>query len=78
MMIGKSCIVNSEAAVIADTGHHVGTASAIIDLDEPILRETSTGGEVGDPRKFIVEDRREETYGKICEVKDRKDGNKNR
>ena len=67
MMIGKSCIVNSEAAIIADTGHYVGIASAVIDLDEPILRETSAGGKAGDPRKFMVADRREETYGKIYE-----------
>lgn len=67
MMIGKSCIVNREGTIIADTGHYVGITSAGIDLDEPILRETSAGGKAGDPRKFMVEDRREETYARICQ-----------
>ena len=67
MMIGKSCIVNREGTIIADTGHYVGVTSARINLDEPILRETSSGGKVGDPRKFMVEDRREGTYARICQ-----------
>ena len=67
MTAGKSCIVDYEGTVLADTGTRVGVATHIIDLDQPRVRERSFGGEVGDAAQFLRQDRRPETYGRLLE-----------
>jgi len=67
MMVGKTCIVDFEGTVLADTGRRVGLAIQHLDLDRPRARERSFGGQIGDARAFIIEDRRPETYRRICE-----------
>ena len=66
-MVGKTCIVDFEGTVLADTGRRVGLAIQHLDLDRPRARERSFGGQIGDARAFIIEDRRPETYRRICE-----------
>lgn len=63
MTAGKSCIVDFEGTIVADTGPRVGIAVHTIDLDRPRVKERSFGGEVGDPRDFLRNDRRPATYG---------------
>lgn len=67
MMAGKTCIVDFEGTLLADAGRRVGLAMQRIDLDRPKVKERSFGGEVGDARAFMIEDRRPETYGRIGE-----------
>ncbi len=70
MMVGKSCIVDFEGTILADTGPRVGLCSQIVDLDRARTKERSYGGETGDARVFIRQDRRPETYGDICEAQE--------
>jgi len=65
MMVGKSCIVDFEGTILADAGPRVGLCLQRIDLDRPRIKERSFGSETGDARKFIGEDRRPETYGRL-------------
>ena len=65
MMVGKSCIVDFEGAILADAGFRTGLCLQRIDLDRPRVKERSYGGETGDPRQFLLEDRRPETYAPI-------------
>jgi len=67
MAPGKSCIVDFEGTVLADAGMRVGLCEHALDLDRPRTRERSYGGEVGDGARFMREDRRPDTYGKLCE-----------
>ena len=67
MMVGKTCIVDFEGTVLADTGRRVGLAAQEIDLDRPNVKERSFGGQIGDARAFISQDRRPETYRRITE-----------
>jgi len=57
-----------EGTIIADAGYSLGIATATIDLDKPRLQEMSHGGEIADARKFLLNDRRGETYGRICKT----------
>ena len=63
MAAGKSCIVDFEGTVLADTGPRVGIASHVADLDRPQVKERSFGGAIGDARQFLADDRRPATYG---------------
>ena len=67
MVAGKSCIVDFEGTVLADTGPRVGVASTTIDLDRPRVKERSFGGQVGDAAQFLRQDRRPDTYGRLLE-----------
>lgn len=67
MAPGKSCIVDFEGTALADAGRRVGLCEQTLDLDRPRTRERSYGGEIGDGARFMRQDRRPETYGKLCE-----------
>ena len=67
MMIGKTCIVDFTGTILADTGRRVGLAAQEVDLDRPNVKERSFGGQIGDARTFIIQDRRPETYRRITE-----------
>ena len=67
MAPGKSCIFDFEGTVLADAGMRVGLCEHTLDLDRPRTRERSYGGEVGDGACFMRDDRRPDTYGKLCE-----------
>jgi len=65
MAPGKSCIVDFEGTILADAGSRVGWCSQVVQLDRPRPKERSYGGEVGDARLFLREDRRPSTYGRL-------------
>ena len=65
MMVGKSCVVDFEGTILADAGPRVGLCLQRIDLDRPRARERSFGGEVGDARRFMLQDRRPDTYERL-------------
>ena len=65
MMVGKSCIVDFEGAILADAGFRAGLCLQRIDLDQTRVKERSYGGEIGDPRQFMLDDRRPETYARL-------------
>lgn len=67
MAPGKTCIVDYEGTVLADAGPRVGWCSQVLDLDRPRPKERSYGGEVGDARRFLREDRRPETYDRLSD-----------
>ena len=67
MMVGKTCIVDFEGTILSDMGPRVGLCLQRLDLDRPRTKERSFGGETGDAREFLLEDRRPETYGRIGE-----------
>ncbi|MFQ6096561.1 MAG: carbon-nitrogen hydrolase family protein, partial [Armatimonadota bacterium] len=62
---GLSCIVNDGGRIIANCGRHEGYAIADVDLDRPRIAERSHGGQVGEARRFLVQDRRPDTYGAL-------------
>jgi predicted amidohydrolase len=67
MIVGKSCIVAPDATIIADLGRWTGMVTADVDLDQLEIGERSHGGEIGVLRDFRLEDRRPDTYGRLCE-----------
>ena len=69
MMAGGSCIVDFEGTILSDAGVRTGICALRIDLDLPRLRERSFGGEIGDPREFLRQDRRPETYRSLIRPK---------
>jgi hypothetical protein len=70
MMAGKTCIVDFEGTILADSGPRTGLCCHPLDLDRPRLKERSCGGETGDARTFMLEDRRPETYDALCRRSD--------
>lgn len=67
MAPGKSCIVDFEGTILADAGPRVGWCSHTIDLARPRPKERSFGGQIGDARRFMREDRRPATYGSLID-----------
>jgi len=65
MMIGRSCIIDRDGTIVTDLGHKAGMITAKIDLKNPRLMEGPGGMGRVDIRKFMLEDRRPETYGDI-------------
>jgi predicted amidohydrolase len=67
MMAGKSCIVDHEGTVLTDAGPRVGVAAHTLDLARPRNRRRSFGGQIGDARDVLRQDRRPETYGPLLD-----------
>ncbi|NSW55115.1 MAG: carbon-nitrogen hydrolase family protein [Armatimonadetes bacterium] len=66
MIAGKSCIVAPDSTILADLGRRTGVALRQIDLDLVDVGARSHGGEIGPLRAMRLEDRRPETYGRLC------------
>ncbi|MEW5815358.1 MAG: carbon-nitrogen hydrolase family protein [Spirochaetota bacterium] len=61
---GRSCIVNNQGYLIADTCEIPGVVTAVVDLDKNITRHEVSGG-TGDLREVMLKARRPETYHEI-------------
>ena len=71
MMIGRSCIVDRDGRIVLDLGHYEGFGFKEINLKIPRYMEGPGGCGKVDIRKFILEDRRPETYKEIIQLKNR-------
>ena len=60
--VGKSCIAGPDGNLLADLGRLTGVATAVVDLDAPLLGERFHGGPEGPLRPMRLADRRPETY----------------
>jgi predicted amidohydrolase len=65
---GLSCIVNDEGRIVANCGKHEGFVTARVDLDRPRRGRRSYGDDVGEMRRFLIEDRRPDTYGALLKA----------
>lgn len=72
-LLGRSCVVGRDGTILADAGHAVGLASAVVEFDKPrlieCLDECMGEGLVRDLRELILHDRRPELYTLISRPK---------
>ena len=65
MMVGMTCAADCEGRMIGDLGTAEGVLTIDVPLDGAPLRLRSAEGKPEDPRAFLVEDRRPDTYGAL-------------
>ncbi len=66
--VGKSCIGAPDGTLLSDLGRFTGVATAVVDLDAPMLGERFHGGDEGPLRAMRLADRHPETYGPLTDV----------
>lgn len=65
IMIGRSCIIDREGRITGDLGHYEGMLAKEISLFPPRYMEGPGGAGKVDIGKYMLEDRRPETYKEI-------------
>lgn len=65
IMIGRSCVVDRDGRMVCDLGHYEGVGLKEINLKIPRYTKGPGGCGKVDIRKFMLEDRRPETYQEI-------------
>ena len=68
--VGKSCIAGPDGNLPADLGRLTGVATAVVDLDAPLLGTRFHGGPEGPLREMRLRDRRPETYSPLMDSRE--------